>query len=182
MYPNLGTYNVFNVIRLNGPLNLKALQDSFSLLVQRHQILRTIVVQEEQYWQKVQDHCDFEWEEFDFVDKHKTKQAFEEDSISIMREAREPFNLYQGHLLRVYIFHRSTEESLLLLVLPHFVTDGWSMGIISEEISKFYDLLCESKQPNLISLKHQYADFAVWQNEKNQLNKWENQLAYWKKN
>ena len=55
------------------------------------------------------------------------------------------------------------------------------MGIISEEISKFYDLLCESKQPNLISLKHQYADFAVWQNEKNQLNKWENQLAYWKK-
>lgn len=54
MYPNLGTYNVFNVIRLNGPLNLKALQDSFSLLVQRHQILRTIVVQEEQYWQKVQ--------------------------------------------------------------------------------------------------------------------------------
>ncbi|HFU7084348.1 TPA: amino acid adenylation domain-containing protein [Bacillus cereus] len=182
MYPNLGTYNVFNVIRLNGPLNLKALQDSFSLLVQRHQILRTIVVQEEQYWQKVQDHCDFEWEEFDFVDKHKTKQAFEEDSISIMREkAREPFNLYQGPLLRVYIFHRSTEESLLLLVLPHFVTDGWSMGIISEEISKFYDLLCESKQPNLISLKHQYADFAVWQNEKNQLNKWENQLAYWKK-
>ena len=76
---------------------MKALQDSFSLLVQRHQILRTIVVQEEQYWQKVQDHCDFEWEEFDFVDKHKTKQAFEEDSISIMREkAREPFNLYQG--------------------------------------------------------------------------------------
>ena len=99
-----------------------------------------------------------------------------------MREkAREPFNLYQVLLLRVYIFHRSTEESLLLLVLPHFVTDGWSMGIISEEISKFYDLLCESKQPNLISLKHQYADFAVWQNEKNQLNKWENQLAYWKK-
>ena len=96
MYPNLGTYNVFNVIRLNNSLNLKALQDSFSLLVQRHQILRTIVVQEEQYWQKVQDHCDFEWEEFDFVDKHKTKQAFEEDSISIMREkAREPFNLYQ---------------------------------------------------------------------------------------
>src|SRR6185369_4258945 len=80
-------------------------------------------------------------------------------------EAREPFDLTRGPLLRARLLRLAIDEHVLLVTMHHIVSDGWSMGVLVREVSALYEAYCVGAESPLPELSIQYADFAVWQRE-----------------
>ncbi len=98
----------------------------------------------------------------------------------VEQEARRPFALARGPLLRVALLRTGEREHLLALTLHHIVSDGWSMGVFAREISAAYAASCAGLPPTLPRLPIQYADFALWQRSWLAGGELERQLAYWR--
>src|SRR5699024_9093593 len=92
-----------------------------------------------------------------------------------------PFDLARGPLFRATLVRRSAEESLLVLVMHHIVTDGWSNGVIARELGAFYDAFRSGRDPALAELSVQYADFAAWQRDWLAGGVLAGQLDHWRK-
>src|SRR5690606_30818206 len=95
-------------------------------------------------------------------------------SDRIDREARKPFNLEQGPVIRTYLIRlpdlesdsikgRAAEQYLLLITMHHIAADGFSLKVITDEISRAYEAEIHETTPALQELPIQYADFAHWQ-------------------
>jgi hypothetical protein len=77
-------------------------------------------------------------------------------------EARRPFDLAQGPLLRVTLLRISDEEHVLLVTMHHIVSDGWSLGVFNRELASLYQAFCAGAPSPLAELPIQYVDYAVW--------------------
>jgi len=93
--------------------------------------------------------------------------------------AQRPFDLARGPLLRVRLLRLAPEEHVLLLLLHHFVTDGWSTRILMRELGPLYEAFSEGKPSPLPALPMQFVDFAQWQRECVQEGSLNTQLVYW---
>ncbi|MEM7356061.1 MAG: amino acid adenylation domain-containing protein, partial [Acidobacteriota bacterium] len=78
-------------------------------------------------------------------------------------EARQPFDLARGPLLRIRLLAESADRHTLLVNLHHIVSDGWSQGVLLRELTSFYRSRIERRPPTLSPLALQYADYAAWQ-------------------
>ncbi len=180
LFPNSSCYNVVNVLRLTGLLNITALESSFNEIVRRHEVLRT---------------------NFDTVDGKPVQLILPELKISIplidlqslpigAREAaaqqeiaefsQKPFNLEHGALLRVNLWQIAAEEYILAFALHHIIFDEWSSALLIRELGLIYTAFCAGKPSPLEEVTIQYADFAHWQREYLQGDVLEKQLTYWK--
>ena len=99
----------------------------------------------------------------------------------IAEEARRPFDLSAGPLFRAVLVQLSQEEHILVVVMHHIITDGWSLGVFTRELEALYAAFSEGKPSPLPDLPVQYADYAAWQRERLQGEVLEGQVAYWKK-
>jgi len=95
-------------------------------------------------------------------------------------EAVRPFDLARGPLFRARLVRLAPEDHMLLMTMHHIVSDGWSMGVIYQEMAAHYEACLAGRPPDLPELEIQYADFAVWQRRWLRGDKLEEQLAYWK--
>ena len=77
-------------------------------------------------------------------------------------EAEQSFDLVRGPLLRVRLLHLATERATLLLTVHHIIADGWSIGILAEELTAFYQAFHDGIERRLRPLPIQFADYAVW--------------------
>src|SRR5690606_12429306 len=98
-----------------------------------------------------------------------------------MEEARRPFDLARGPLIRARMVTLDREDHRLLLTMHHIVSDGWSMGVLSRELQTLYTAYALGRTPQLPELPIQYADFAVWQRNWLQGRTLETQLDYWRR-
>jgi amino acid adenylation domain-containing protein len=96
-------------------------------------------------------------------------------------EARRPFNLARGPLLRVSLLRLGAEEHVLLLTVHHIVFDGWSEGVFFWELGVLYEAFRVGEPSPLAEPPVQYADFALWQREWLRGKMLETQLSYWKR-
>jgi hypothetical protein len=96
-------------------------------------------------------------------------------------EARRPFDLTGGPLLRVTLIKLAEEEQLFILTMHQIVCDGWSMQIFLREFSVLYEAFSRKRLPSLPALAFQYVDFAVCQRRWLQGKVLESALSYWKK-
>ena len=80
-------------------------------------------------------------------------------------EARRPFDLARGPLLRAALLRLGEREHALLLAMHHIVSDGWSMGVLVRELAALYRGVRRGRPSPLPELPVQYADFAVWQRQ-----------------
>ncbi|RPH53474.1 non-ribosomal peptide synthetase, partial [bacterium] len=96
-------------------------------------------------------------------------------------EARRPFDLQRGPLLRGLLARLGREDHALLLHLHHVVSDGWSMGVLRRELSALYEAFADGRPSPLPELPIQYADFAVWQRRWLSGEALERQLAFWRR-
>ena len=96
-------------------------------------------------------------------------------------EAIRPFDLATGPLMRARLLQLDPDEHVLLLTMHHIVSDGWSMGIVFQELSAFYEAFTRGKLPGLPELSIQYASYTLWQREWLQGEELERQLGYWRK-
>ncbi|CAM5450559.1 NRPS protein OS=Streptomyces glaucescens OX=1907 GN=nrps2B PE=4 SV=1 [Streptomyces glaucescens] len=99
---------------------------------------------------------------------------------ALLAEYERPFDLEAGPLLRALLLREAPDTHVLLLTAHHIVTDGWSMGVLLDELCTAYDALVQGARPALPPVATQYPDFAVWQREQLSGTRLERHLAHWK--
>jgi amino acid adenylation domain-containing protein/FkbM family methyltransferase len=178
--PNSSVYNVPSGLRLKGPLEVGALEQSLNEIVRRHEALRTTFSMGEGVpVQIIAPLMRLALPLVDLSDRSEG-ECQEETQRLIGEEAQRPFDLTRGPLLRATLLQLSEQDHILLLTLHHIVSDGWSMGVFFHELTALYNAFCNGQPSPLPELAVQYADFAVWQRNWLQGEALENQLSYWK--
>jgi hypothetical protein len=180
LVPNNAFYNTPAAVRLSGSLNLAALEETFNEIVRRHEALRTTVVTVE--GQPVQAIAPSLTLSIPVIDLREWPKAEREQEARrfTTQEAQRPFDLSKTPLLRVTVLQLDEAEYVLLIILHHIVSDGWSMGVLIREIAILYSAISSKQPSSLPPLPIQYADFAYWQRECLQGEILATQLAYWR--
>jgi amino acid adenylation domain-containing protein len=179
--PGSTAYNMPTGLRLLGKLNVVALERSFTEVVRRHEVLRTRI--ESVAGTPVQVVMPAEPVHLPVIDLSAI--AIDERAAVVRRMAAEEgqrvFDLGKGGLLRQTLLRLGAEEHVLLFTMHHIVSDGWSMEILTREVSALYAAYAAGQESPLAELPIQYADYAVWQREWLQGEVLEEQLGYWRK-
>ena len=171
--PDSAAYHIPGVLRLSGRLDKAALQRSFDSLLARHESLRTrLHLEGDSRSQVVLAHAVIE-----IVESTVTEARLQ---ARVQAEIAQPFDLQSGPLLRVSLLNLSEDEHVLLLVQHHIVSDGWSMGVIVQELMQLYAAYSQGQACQLAPLPIQYADYALWQRRWMEAGEKERQLDYWR--
>jgi amino acid adenylation domain-containing protein len=178
--PGKPFYNVPLGLRFSGPLNVTALEQSLDEIIRRHELLRTVFsVVDGEPVQIIMPPVSGSLSLVDLRDRSESEREGEARRLA-SSEARRAFDLEQGPLLRATLIRLNEDDHLLVLVLHHIVSDGWSMGVLHRELSSLYRAFSQSQPSPLGPLPIQYADYAVWQREWFTGPELERQLSYWK--
>ncbi len=181
LIPNNPFYNIPLALHLTGSLKLAALEQTFNEIVQRHEALRTtIVVQKGQPVQVINPTLTIP---LPIIDLRQLPQAEREIQARRLttQEAQRPFNLSTDSLLQVKLLWLDETQYILLLTMHHIVSDGWSIGVLIQEIAALYTAFASNQSSPLPKLTIQYADFAYWQRQWLQGEVLKKQLSYWQK-
>jgi amino acid adenylation domain-containing protein len=179
--PGSPLYNCPGAVRLSGHLNLDVLERSLSEIVRRHEILRTKFVAEHGEAQQVINPPQaVEAPVIDLSKLTADEQQLEIRKLSA-QEARRPFDLAAGPLLRVTVLHLGPEEHVALFTIHHIAGDGWSINLLFREMAALYEAYTCNQPSPLLELPVQYADYAVWQREVFKQDTLEAELDYWRR-
>jgi hypothetical protein len=179
--PGSPFYNLPQVISINGNLDVDALRRTFNEIVSRHEALRTTFsATPEGARQIVAKTLTIEVPVEDLTSLETSERELAVTNLA-REEARRPFDIATGPLLRVRLLRLSAERHVLLMTMHHIVSDGWSIGLLFRELGAIYEAFAGGKSSPLPPLPIQYADFAVWQREALQGAVLDRQLSYWKR-
>ncbi|MCF5424599.1 amino acid adenylation domain-containing protein, partial [Pseudomonas syringae] len=181
MEPGNAFYNVPTAVLLKGVLDVSALERALNELIMRHEILRTTFASVDgEPRQIVHPAMPLVMPGVDLRDLSPTaRQAHV--SMAVEQQAKAPFDLASGPLLRASLLRLADEEYLWLYSVHHIIADGWSMGVILQEVTALYgDFLC-GRGSSLAPLAVQYADYACWQQQRLGDEALAGQLDFWKR-
>jgi len=175
-------YNIPVALRLNGELDKTALKLALQRIVDRHEILRTIFVQDsggDPIQHIKEDVC------INVTERKiqgKSHEDREQDLKSlVMAESSRGFDLSSDLMLRATLVEYDDLEHVLIVVLHHVAADGWSLGVLVKEFSQLYDAFSEGAADPLPDLELQYCDYACWQRGWLKDSVLNDQLSYWQK-
>ena len=167
-------------LRLQGELNVTALRQSLNEICKRHEALRTIFKEINGFpWQVILPPTDTELPTVDLTELPADRREREAQRL-ITEEAQRPFDLSQGPLIRAKLLRLGEQEHVLILTMHHIISDGWSMAILTRELTVLYEAFSNDEPSPIPELPIQYADFTVWQRQWLQGEVLEKQLSYWK--
>ncbi len=172
-------YNLPLILRLTGQLQVEMLEQALNEVIRRHEVLRTTfpAVDDHAVVQRVAP----EWElRLLYVNLQPMAEPEPELTRLLDAEARQPFDLADGPLLRVTLYGLSEREHVLVVNMHHIISDGWSLKILWDEVDTLYQAFSRGKPSPLPALPLQYADFSQWQRGWLQGQVLEQQLAYWR--
>lgn len=168
-------YNIPLAMRMTGPADFNKLEQVFNRIIQKHEVLRAGF--ENSKGTPTQHINPYQEVKIPVIKingetlQKKEKKANEQ----IKKSASVPFSLSSGPLYKIEIYKLTEEDHILLLVFHHIVFDGWSTGVLMQEIT---DLFTGKKSEEL---NIQYADYAQWQRGRFENGDLDRQSAYWKK-
>ncbi|HEX6288830.1 MAG TPA: amino acid adenylation domain-containing protein [Herpetosiphonaceae bacterium] len=184
LFPGNPMYNVPFAVRLSGPLQIDALRQSLNALIQRHESLRTtFTAVHGRPHQVIAPVLDLE---VPLIDLRDLPAAQHESEVArrATHEARQPFDLQRGPLLRYTVLQPGDSAYVLLLTFHHIIIDGWSLSVFTRELSTLYNYFLDHDRDHaplpLAPLLIQYADFAIWQRDWLRDAVLESHLAFWK--
>ncbi|ELS00501.1 amino acid adenylation enzyme/thioester reductase family protein [Xenococcus sp. PCC 7305] len=178
--PDNPAYNIPEAIRLQGELDLEILTKTIAAIIQRHETLRTnFKIIADEPVQIIHSEIDFQ---LSTIDLSTVPQISREQEVRKLTEteALKPFDLAKDSLLRVTLIRLHEVEHIVLFTMHHIISDGWSTGILVQEVATLYPAFLVGKPSPLPELPIQYADYAVWQREWLQGEVLDRQLSYWK--
>jgi amino acid adenylation domain-containing protein len=180
--PGSFTYNLFSAYRLEGDLDVAALEQSFNEIVRRHDVLRTMFKSEDgNPVQVVLPALAIKIPILDLRAPASAEERWVEARRRFTEEAQRPFDLATGPLIRLTLLQLADDEYVLLRAMHHIVSDGWSEGVLFHELSEIYEAISSAKPSPLANLPAQYADYANWQRQWFEGERPESQLSYWRK-
>lgn len=181
--PESSAYNVPCAVRITNGLNTDALHRAFQRLVRQNAVLRTTFNYSEPLKtqrQRIHETLEPEYHLIDASD-------LSDEAINhrIEQEARRAFDLEKGPLLRIVLFRKSAQETILLLVMHHIITDFWSLALMIETLIRFYTAECApvTQEPSFAppAETENYATFVHWQKIMLASTKGEALRSYWMK-
>ncbi len=178
--PGQAVYNSALAWRLTGPLDVPALARSLQRVVDRHEALRTVFVAVDGVpRQRVLEGLEIALPVTDLEARPpETREA--EARQRVLETAQEPFSLEQGPLLRALLVRFGAAEHVLVIVLHHIATDGWSTSVLRRELGIAYRAESTAAAAVLPALTVQYADYAAWERERMSGERLERLLAHWR--
>ncbi|AMA46430.1 hypothetical protein APT63_12830 [Pseudomonas sp. 22-AL-CL-001] len=171
--PHSAAYHIPTALRLRGALDPAALARSFATLIERHESLRTVFVEQDGHLlQRILPPFELPLPVRPLADGDTLDAA-------VAQEIAQLFDLQTGPLLRACLLQLADEDHVLVLTQHHIVSDGASMQVMVEELITCYAAYRDGGQPELPALPIQYADYALWQRQWMEAGERERQLAYW---
>ncbi|NNB85299.1 amino acid adenylation domain-containing protein, partial [Corallococcus exiguus] len=173
--------NVPRCVRIQGRLDVGALERALNSLVERHEILRTHYVRSDDGLAfQVPPPAAVQLEQLDFTGLPR-EQCEEAVRQRVYQDAQTPFDLMAPPLFRAWLYELGPEEHMLLMLTHHIAWDGWSEAIVLQEVTRSYQAYVRGEQPRLPELRIQYSDFAWWQHEQMQGEHLESIESYWRR-
>ena len=173
-------YNIAHAIRLQGALDVTALEQSLNEILWRHEALRTTFsIVDDRPVQVIHKVWDFSLTVIELRESSSEKTEATAARFAA-EEAEKPFNLAKGALLRVKLLRLAEDDHVLLITMHHIISDGWSIKVFIGEMEALYEAYTKGQRAALPELPIQYADFALWQRSWLQGEKLEEQLSYWR--
>jgi amino acid adenylation domain-containing protein len=179
--PGNFVYNICRATRLTGPLDTSALERALNSLARRHEVLRTIFPSVGGRPAQVSARKSaltlrlVDLSQFSGIEREREAYRL------VREEARKPFNLTEGPLLRTLLLRLGDKDHVFHLAIHHILSDAWSMAILFRDLWALYEAACTGRPATLPVLPIQYRDYAVWQREWLQGEILNSQLAYWKR-
>src|SRR3984893_4986019 len=172
-------YNISGGLRIEGPLDVPALERPLGELIRRHEPLRTVFVAVDgQPVQLVQPDGDFRLPVVDLEGEPVAGREAERRRL-MTEEGRRPFDLGRGPLFRAHLYRLASAEHALQLTLHHIVADGWSLGVLAKELTALYSAYATgAAEPPPPPVR--YADIVRRQRERLRGPAYEAQAAYWR--
>jgi amino acid adenylation domain-containing protein len=187
--PDLPQFNLRVAYRLQGRLNVSALEQSLAAVVRRHDSLRTAFVwKDEQPVALITPAADIDTSLV--VEDLATRVPDGSDRVKELllakaelraeQEAWTTFDLSRPPLFRTRLLRLGADDHVLLLILHHIIVDGWSIGVLMEEVSELYSAFVAGRPAQLSEPALQFSDFARWQRGWFTTDSAARQFTYWK--
>jgi len=173
-------YNIAGGLRLKGPLNREALENSWKEIIRRHEVLRTSIVNAEGNPRLV-IHPSVDWSM-----QVRSLRGLPEAQLdgAVMQIAREetmrPFDMTSAPLVRLCLVELGDNDHVLISTIHHIAADGWSLSLFGEEFAQLYPAFCDGRPSSLPELPIQYLDYACWHREFLRSEAARSHLSFWK--
>jgi len=176
---NLTIYNIPKEYLVEGELDFSVVEKSYETVVRRHESLRTtFVMRQGEPKQKIHDFESIGFK-LEYIDLRNREDGQRQAEKLAFAEATTVFDLEQGPLFRIKLVHIEQKKYMLLFTLHHIISDGWSMGLLVNELLAIYEAYKNKKENPLSPLRFQYKDFSEWQNRLIQSGRMNEQKEYW---
>ena len=174
-------YHVPMGLHLTGKLDVGVLRHALDRIVARHEVLRTTFVSiDGEPWQHIGPAADSRFHLLEH-DLRQHRDAKAELNHLLADAATATFDLQTGPLIRGQLIRQSEDEYTLLITMHHIVSDGWSMGVFCNEVSRLYSAFRSGQEDPLPELAMQYTDYAIWERQWMEGDELQQQCEYWKK-
>ncbi len=173
-------YNIAGAVELVGPLDVNALSNALSNIVARHESLRTVFIDAGEY--PVQLIRPVESSGFDLIEEDATDLNTSALMARVKTLTGGPFILHQGPLFRSHLLRVKDQQNVLVVTGHHTVLDGWSVGLLLNEVSVLYNADVSGASTKLPELPIQYADYTVWQRDILSGDRFDAEIAWWRDN
>jgi fengycin family lipopeptide synthetase B len=179
-------YNFSIAVRLEGSLDIPVLEKSINEIIRRHQSLRTrFVTAGLEPVQHVLPEFNLSLQLEDLSSPAES-EGTSRLATRVSQEALKPFRLSECPLLRVGLFRLSGkgcrgQEYVLVITMPHIITDGWSAAVLYKELASLYEAYSRGLPSPLPELPTQYTDFAHWQRQRLQPDVLANMFSFWER-
>lgn len=183
LYQLAGPSYVYNLplgLKFYGKLDINALKHAAESLVQRHDALSTSFIEcDFRPVMIVHEKVDVPFRIEDISNIPENKRSSELD-LRLRDEASALFDLSHAPLFRCMLVILGNDEYVFLVTCHHITSDGWSMGIVINDLAHFYNSETQGTPISLPQLPVQYADFAAWQRKSFSADKINAEIEFWK--
>ncbi|WP_299258183.1 non-ribosomal peptide synthetase [uncultured Aquimarina sp.] len=173
-------YNISFQTELQGDYNVESLEKALNDAIDRHEILRTIFQEDEsgeiRQWILTKETLDFKIKYMDVRSREDKQQSVDN---YILEESYRPYDLEKGPLLRASLIRMADESFIFHFNMHHIISDGWSMNVLANDVLKYYEANENGVEVDLAKLRIQYKDYALWQIDQTNNEKFKNDKNYW---
>ncbi|QSV52967.1 MAG: amino acid adenylation domain-containing protein [Dolichospermum sp. UKL201] len=172
-------YNIPVGLRVQGKVNIAALEQSLQAIIARHEALRTNFITVDGETVQI-IHAEIAWKlsVVNLQDLPTNEIELTAQQL-VEKQTIQPFDLANESLITATLLLLSETENILIVCMHHIVSDGWSIGIFVKELTALYNAYAQGQPTPLAPLEIQYADFALWQRNWLQGDVLQRQLSYW---
>jgi amino acid adenylation domain-containing protein len=177
---NSAAHNIPVALRLQGFVDIVALEHSLTEIIRRHEVLRTeFHAVDGQPRQVVSSATPLRLAISDISNIPAQQRQFHLGE-AVRNEANRPFDLTRVPLIRASLLRFTSEDHVLLLTVHQMVFDSWSVDILLRELTTLYRSFSTGDNPEIPELPSQYANCAIWQRRSTEDGNFKRRLSYWR--